>query len=247
MSERIFPARLMRLLLAFCAACWLGLAVAGSERSIGFIHVNDVYQIAPIEPKTPRGGLARLATLVRETKEKNPGTLFLFGGDTLSPSMESVLFRGRQMIAAWNALGVDAAAYGNHEFDFGPAVLRERLAESKFPWLAANLRPTDGQPLPNTTGSRLFVLNGIKVGIVGLLTPDTATLSKPGSGIAFDDIKTAARREVESLRAAGAQIVVGLTHINIDEDRELAETGLFDLILGHAQRTLGSVDGDVIT
>lgn len=218
--------------LALFAALWLQSAGAAEERSIGFIHVNDVYQIAPIDPKTPRGGLARLATLVRETKERNPGTLFFMGGDTLSPSMESVLFKGKQMIAAWNALGLDAAAYGNHEFDFGPEILRQRLAESRFPWLAANLRVVDGAPLPNTFAGRIFELSGIKVGVVGLITPDSANLSKPGKTLAFDDLKASATRAAAELRAQGAQIVVGLTHVSIDDDRELAALGIFDLILG---------------
>lgn len=224
-----------------CAALFAGLwltAAAAAERSIGFIHVNDVYQIAPIEPAAQRGGLARLATLVRETKEKNPSTLFLFGGDTISPSMESVLFKGRQMIAAWNELGVDAASYGNHEFDFGPDILRQRLAESRFPWLAANLRVVAGAPLPNTQAGKLFLLNGIKVGIVGLITPDTINLSKPGNGLAFDDLKASAERAVAELKAQGAQVLVGLTHVSIEDDRELAALGLFDLILGGHEHSM---------
>ncbi len=50
---------------------------------VGLVHVNDVYQIAPIDPKGPRGGLARLAGLVSELRRAHPATLFLFGGDTL--------------------------------------------------------------------------------------------------------------------------------------------------------------------
>jgi len=223
--------RWLKSVFVLLAAGWLALAMA-EERSLGFIHVNDVYQIAPIDAKTPRGGLARLATLVRQIKEKQPATLFLLGGDTLSPSMESVLFKGRQMVTAWNALGLDASVLGNHEFDFGPEVLRQRLAESGFPWLAANLRVVDGAPLPNTFGSKLYVLNGIKVGVVGLITPDTGNLSKSGKGIVFDDLTIAARRAVAELRAQGAQVLVGLTHVSIEEDRALAALGIFDLILG---------------
>lgn len=234
-----------RLCLAFLLALLSLATLAQEERTIGFIHVNDIYQIAPIDPKAPRGGLARLATLVNQTKQKNPATLVLLGGDTISPSMESVLFRGRQMIAAWNALGLDAAAFGNHEFDFGPDILRERLAESRFPWLAANMRVQDGQPpLPNTQGSKLYVLNGIKVGVVGLITADSANLSKPGKTLLFDDVKTSAQKEVEELKAQGAQVLVALTHISIEQDRELAALGIFDLILGgHEHYMISEVVG----
>lgn len=216
-----------RLLLAFVAV--VGPAAA-EPVEVGLLHVNDVYQIAPIDPRGPRGGLARLATLVAAVKREAPGTLFLFGGDTLSPSVESGLFKGAQMMAAWNALQVDAAVPGNHEFDFGEAVLRERLAESTFPWLAANL--VADRPLPAVRASQLRVVNGVRIGLVGLLTPDTATLSKPGPNLRFENLAPAARREAAKLRAEGAEVLVALTHNTLAEDRELAAGGLFDLILG---------------
>lgn len=202
------------------------------ERTIGFLHVNDVYQIAPIDPATPRGGLARLATLAKQVRQKNPATLLLLGGDTISPSMESVLFKGKQMISAWNAVGLDASAFGNHEFDFGPEVLRERLSESRFPWLAANLSAADGQPLPNTQAGKIYDLNGIKVGIVGLITPDSAYLSKGGKSFVFEEVTRSASRAAAELRQQGAQVLVALTHVSLAQDRELASLGIFDLILG---------------
>lgn len=226
--------RLCRLFLRFAGPLLLAgisiFAFAGETREIGLLHVNDVYQIAPIDPKAPRGGLARLATLVSAVKRDAPATLFLFGGDTLSPSVESGAFKGRQMMAAWNALQLDAAVPGNHEFDFGEDVLRERLAESGFPWLAANMRAD--RPLPHVQPSLLRVVGGVRVGIVGLLTPDTMTLSKPGPRLHFEALLPAARREARALRAKGAEVLVALTHNTLAEDRQLAATGLFDLILG---------------
>ncbi len=219
--------RSLWLLLAWLLAAPACLAAGAVQ--VGIVHVNDVYQIDPIDPKGPRGGLARLATLVREIRRAEPGTLFLFGGDTLSPSLESGLYQGAQMIAAWNALGVDLAVPGNHEFDFGGAVFRTRLAESRFPWLAANLE-ADG-PLP-VRASALRTVNGVRVGIVGLLTPDTPRLSKPGPGFRFGELLPAARREAAELRRQGADLLVALTHCTLEEDRILAASGLFDLILG---------------
>jgi 5'-nucleotidase len=226
-----------RLGLALCFALTLLVAQAddgaSAEVKVALIHVNDVYQIGPIDPqgpKGPRGGLARLSTLVHELRQEVPDTLFVFGGDTISPGVESGLFFGKQMIAAWNALGVDLAVPGNHEFDFGEAVARERFAESRFPWLAANL--TAESPLPAVKPSELRTLNGVRVGFVGLLTPETATLSKPGPNLRFTELLAAARREAAALRAQGAAAVVGLTHCGLAEDRALAASGLFDLILG---------------
>lgn len=198
--------------------------------SISFLHVNDIYQIAPISPKEPRGGLARLATMVREIKHTEPETLFTFGGDTLSPSVESGLFKGEQMMAAWNELGVDFAVLGNHEFDFGEAILRERLAESKFPWLTANIKAQTS--LPNLKRTEIRTINGVRVGLIGLITPSTTTLSKPGPNLHFEQLLPTAQREVALLRKQGAELIVALTHCTLTEDRTLAASGLFDLILG---------------
>src|SRR5688500_19898559 len=105
---------------------------------VTLLQVNDVYQFAPVDLGTA-GGLARVLTLTRSIRQQNPNTLFLMAGDTISPSVESITYKGAQMIDAWNAAGLDYATFGNHEFDFGPDVLRERIKESKFGWIAANV------------------------------------------------------------------------------------------------------------
>lgn len=224
------------------AAAWLALAAvcsparADGVSEIGLVHVNDIYQIAPVDPQAPRGGLARLATLVRSIRGESPATLFVFGGDTLSPSIESTLLQGRQMIAAWNALQLDFAVPGNHEFDLGDEVLRARLAESRFTWLAANLHAEP--PLPQLRPSAIRVLGGVRVGLVGLITPEVTAMSSPGPGLRFEDLLAAAGREAAALRRDGAEVVVALTHCSLDEDRLLAASGLFDLILGGHEHQL---------
>ena len=111
---------------------------------VTILQVNDVYQFTPVD-RGKNGGLARVLTLRKQVMRESPNTLFLFSGDTISPSIESDTpfggqkLRGRQMIEAWNLAGLDYAALGNHEFDFGPGTLRERINESKFKWLAANV------------------------------------------------------------------------------------------------------------
>ena len=78
-------------------------------------------------------------TMKKEIEKESPNTLFLLAGDTISPSVESITYKGAQMIDAWNTAGLDYSTFGNHEFDFGPDVLRERMKESKFKWIAANV------------------------------------------------------------------------------------------------------------
>src|ERR1041384_5174929 len=116
------------------------LAQTTAERTVRvtLLQLNDVYQISPVDKGT-RGGLARVATLRKKVMEESPNTLFLLAGDTIAPSVASNIFKGQQMIAVWNMIGLDLAVFGNHEFDFGPDILRDRVKESRFTWLATNV------------------------------------------------------------------------------------------------------------
>ena len=229
----------LALLLAVVAAA----AFAGEQR-ITLLHVNDVYQIGPVD-KGRNGGLARVATIRDQVRASSPDTLLLLGGDTLSPSVASNTFKGEQMIAAWNALGLDLAVPGNHEFDFGPEVFRQRIAESKFPWLADNVSDrTTGKPFDGTRRALIRQFGRTKVGFLGVVTADTPQTSKPGPGVRFVDPVAAAKRAAARLRAQGATIVVALTHLAMAEDLRLARSGAVDVILGgHDHALMQSLAG----
>src|SRR5437867_9531461 len=161
---------------------------------VTLLQVNDVYQFAPVDVGT-RGGLARVLTLQRAIMRESPHTLFLLAGDTISPSIESNTYKGKQMIEAWNASGLDYATFGNHEFDFGPDVLRERMRESGFKWLAANvIDKMTGKLFAGTPEFVVREFEGVKVGIFGLVLQETLQTSRPGPGIdILDPCATAAR------------------------------------------------------
>lgn len=229
--------------LLFVVAAASALAAPEKEITVALLHVNDVYQISPVD-KGANGGLARVATLAHAVRKEVPRTLMTLGGDTLSPSVASNTFRGAQMIAVWNALQLDVAVLGNHEFDFGPEVLRERIGESRFPWLGANVSVAGGKRFDGVVPSVLRDLAGIKIGIVGVITADTATSSRPGPGVRFADPIAVARREAARLRAKGAHAVVALTHLDLATDQRLAASGAADVILGgHEHAVLQSLAG----
>jgi len=187
-----------------------------------------VYELEPVQG---RGGLARVATLVRELRRENPNTLFVLAGDTLSPSLLSTLRQGAQMIEGWNAVGLDAATFGNHEFDFGPVVLAQRIGESRFPWVSSNvLDRTTGVPFGGARPWLRRDFEGVRVGVVGLTTPDTAKTSNPGPGLRFDAPLAAARIAVSALGPVDLRVAV--THLPLREDRELADALTLDAILG---------------
>jgi 5'-nucleotidase len=217
------------LLLAACAT--------GRGRDTGLVHVtllqvNDVYLLEPVDGGR-RGGMARLATLVREARRENPNTVFVLAGDVLSPSVMSTFLRGEQMVAALNAVGLDLATFGNHEFDFGPGVLAERMGESRFVWLASNVvdRRT-GRFFGGAWPDLLMTFDGVGVGFLGLTMPESAATSSPGPDVVFGDPAVVGRAVAAGLRARGAKLVVAVTHQEMAHDKALAAAGDADVILG---------------
>ena len=98
------------------------------QTKITILQLNDVYEISPVD-QGKHGGMARVATLQKQIRAVSPNTLFLIAGDFISPSVASRVFEGKQMVDALNSVGMDIATLGNHEFDFGPDVLRQRMKE----------------------------------------------------------------------------------------------------------------------
>ena len=223
------------LLLTALLSCLPALA---AEVRITLLQVNDVYQIAPVDRGT-RGGLARVAGLRAAIARENPHTLLILAGDTLFPSVASNLFEGRQMIATWNAAGLDLAILGNHEFDRGPEVLRSRMRESRFPWLVTNVSEAGGAPFGGGLLRQVRDFGGIRVGFFGLLTPSTRHSSKPGADTRIDDPAISARAAIAALRQEGADIIVAITHLDLAEDQSLAHAAPgIDIILGGHEHSL---------
>ena len=220
-------------LLALCLVFLPILALCEDSKilRLTILHLNDVYEMEPVE-NGHRGGLARVATIRQQVLAESPHTLLVLAGDTISPSITSSVSKGAHAIAVWNAVGLDLAVPGNHEFDFGKDVLLERIKESHFPWVATNIAESLSQtPLP---GTKLFVvrdIGGIKVGFVGMTTPDTKRLST-SAGVQFEDPCEAARRVMPTMRESGIQIIIGVTHLPMSHDKELASCANFDAIIG---------------
>jgi 5'-nucleotidase len=189
--------------------------------------------------------LARVATLKKQIIAKQPNSLFLFSGDTISPSVASRTFKGKQMIAAWNALGLDYATLGNHEFDFGPEVLVQRITDSKFKWICANITDkTTGKPFDNIDRYVIRNVGGVNVGIFGLITPDTLRSSHTGPNVDILDPCKTAQQLVPEMRAHGAQVIIALTHLTMFQDKQVARCVPLDLIVGgHEHVVLQSVSG----
>ena len=224
----------------------LGTAPAfGQSATLTLLTVNDVYEITPVQGK---GGLAELMTLLRAERATATHHLTTVNGDFLSPSVMSALLKGAQMVALFNTLGVDAVVFGNHEFDFGPEVTQQRMAEARFIWLGTNVLGPDGKPFGGALAAVTRQVGELTIGLFGLLTPETAKLSSPGPTVTFAPVVPTAKTAVEALRQAGADVIIALTHLSIAEDRALAQQvpGISVILGGHDHEPITWYEGGTL-
>jgi 2',3'-cyclic-nucleotide 2'-phosphodiesterase (5'-nucleotidase family) len=217
----------------------------GEPRKLAVVAINDVYRIGGLLG-SDRGGISRVRALRAELEDEGWDVLLLHAGDALSPSLLGKQFQGAQMVDVLNGLDGDFEAFdeqlfvtfGNHEFDLDAEALDARIAESGFRWLGTNVRfALDEDGAPQVAGgqlvrSALVEVGGATVGVFGLTTP----VKKPGYVAAIDDdYEGLARWYTETLRGAGADVVIGLTHLDAAQDeailQALGDEGP-DLILG---------------
>jgi len=167
------------------------------------LFFNDAHQLAPVRDRFgDRGGVARLATLVREVRREQPATLVLFGGDLAGGTLFGGQFRGAPQVEAFNRLGVDLASFGQHDFDFGSAHARELVAASHFPWITTNLDADTGAaaagPVPPAFAGLLRgatkEIGGLRVAFLGL-TDDMDSTTRDDQ-VRQRDLVAAARAEV---------------------------------------------------
>lgn len=223
-------------LLCILALVWAGV---GEALPLTILHFNDFHgQIEPIEDRATgrtEGGVARLGGLVAAIRSEDPErpVLLLFAGDLLQGTVTSAAFLGSPDVGLLSRLGVDAAAMGNHELDYGQQIFRGLIAEAQYPILAANLI---AEPVPFEV--RAFALfrpaAGPQVAVLGLVTDELTTTTHPRNtgGIRVADPVETALRWVPELRRR-ADLVVVLSHLGYAMDRRLArEVPGIDLIIG---------------
>lgn len=236
---------LLAVLLGFFACKTAKPAESGAANKKGddgiievvFLQMNDVYEIAPSAANL--GGLARVANIRKELLAKNPNTITVLAGDFISPSVTGTLryegkrIRGKQMVDCLNTLGLDWVVFGNHEFDYDdPADLQARLDESNFTWLGGNARlktqtwtvqfyknRNGGQEIcPDYKTVSLKDADGtsLELGVFGVLIN---TGRKPY--VEYTDWAESAKKSYDALKPK-TDVVVGLTHLAIDDDLKLA-------------------------
>ena len=212
-----------------CAATFITPAHAETV-NLTFLLTNDIYNVED----TGRGGFARLNAVVKAERAKGGNVIYAHAGDLISPSLLSGLDQGEHTIVLTNIAPPDIFTPGNHEFDFGEQVFRQRMSEAKFPLFAANLRDRSGQPLPGFKDTEIRNIGGLKIGFVGLTEEDSPELSSPGGNLVFAPTFATAVARAKDLKAQGADMIVAVVHADRAIDLKLYDSGLFDFVLsGH--------------
>ncbi len=168
----------------------------------------------------------------KERKRLGDGDVLLVdAGDMFQGTLESNLTEGASVFLAYRALGMQAVALGNHEFDFGPVgddatgdpqgALKARIREAPFPVLSANLVERASGALPRWPGlsaSAIVTVAGVRIGVVGALTVETPSIVMPAyfAGLDVAPLAPALAREAKLLRDQGAELVVAITHAGAD-------------------------------
>ena len=136
------------------------------QAPVTILQINDVYSTVPVDGL---GGLARVATIKKALIAAGRTPLLMMGGDFLSSSVASSVFKGEQMIEGLNAMGLDVTAFGNHEFDFGVDLLLTRMKQSKWQWVNANLvdRQT-GRLVGDTPPYIIKEVSGLKLELMAI-------------------------------------------------------------------------------
>lgn len=175
----------------------------------------------------PIGGAEYLAAVIERERAENPlATLMLDGGDIYQGTALSNLTDGRSSIDFMNLADYDAAAVGNHEFDFGIDVMVERIEQAEFPVLCANVRERATQQAP--VWARPYHVEerqGLRVAIIGLVTEDTprVTLPQNVAHLEFLDAAAVADSLIGVLVPERADLAILLCHIGGSVDRETGQ------------------------
>ncbi|GAA6158557.1 bifunctional UDP-sugar hydrolase/5'-nucleotidase [Ruegeria sp. HU-ET01832] len=242
-------------LLTSAAVLGLTAGMAAAEYKLTILHTNDIHsRIESINKYDSTcdaedeaegkcfGGMARLKTAIDGRRDALNGqnVLVLDAGDPFQGSLFYTTYKGAAEAEFMEAIGYDAMAVGNHEFDDGPEGLAAFIDAVSFPVISGNLDLSSSAELKDRVQGHLVLdVGGQKVGIVSALATDTVDTSSPGKDVLFQDEIDSLTADVEALQAEGVDIVIALNHVGLAKDIEIAEKvpGL-DLVVGGHSHTL---------
>ena len=242
---------LLGLLVAFLLTACASTGESGGPIHVVLLHTNDVHGQAQPRPATwidrenpPLvGGLPRVAAYIETVRrgfgDERGGVLVVDAGDLFQGTPEGLIDQGRAYVAALAEVGYDAICVGNHDLDHGFAPLQGMIDDFELPMIAANLRVAEGgERIEWVEPWRLFELGGLRIGVVGLLTPVTPSITHEDARTIFFEDPAIALTQARAELANEVDWILALTHQGVPEDERLAAAHPdLDLIVGGHSHT----------
>ena len=189
-----------------------------------------------------RGGYLRLDQAVRAVREHKPEAIFLDAGDIFQGTLFWTMHKERMPSTLLDLMGYQAITPGNHEFDEGNDTFLRYIAAVQTPVLAANLNFAPSPVQPGADHLQPYIVlerNGRKIGLVGIVNPDTPILASPDPEAHFGEAKTALEGAIKELKAQGVNIIIAIVHLGLENEKRLArEVNGLDIIVGAHSHSL---------
>lgn len=205
---------LVMLLTVFLSG-FAGVYAAEEPVHIVIAHTNDMH--GRIEEGDYDGiGLAKISALMEELRAENDNVLLFDAGDALHGQPIATIFEGSSMLEIMNMVGYDLMTPGNHDFNYGKERLLELAGMADFDIVSANIYTETGETFIEPY--KIFEIEGVKVGVFGLSTPETKFKSHPNNtiGLEFKDPSETAQMMVDELEDE-VDVIVALVHLGLDE------------------------------
>jgi 5'-nucleotidase len=209
------------------------------DGALVILHTNDSHGRILSGPS--QVGFYQVSGIRQHLESVGATVIVLDSGDTLHGLPIATIRQGADIVEIMNAVGFDAMAPGNHDFNYGHERLHELRNLMNFPILAANVVDADGALIFD--GHTVVERGGFRVGVFGLATQDTPIRTHPNNvtGLSFTDPAEAAAKQVALLQEAGADLIIAVSHVGIDESTEITSDivaasvdGIHILIDGHS-------------
>ena len=201
--------------------------ILAAEKEIVILSINDFH--GSLAPAGSNVGASKLVDAVKTEKAKNPeGTIIVSAGDNYQGSAMSNLLYGEPVSAVLKEMGLELSAVGNHEFDWGVDRISKWAEDGELTFVCTNIYDIrTNEPVDWAEPFVIIEKEGVKVGFIGLATPETAykTLKANVVNYEFRDPVEVITEWVPTVKDAGADIIIALTHLGSFQDKEGNITG----------------------
>ncbi len=234
----------------FFPGCDFNLWKSNQNLSLTIVHTNDLHGRICYDEENKVIGFDKIESYVNELKSQNKNVVLMDAGDVLHGQPVVTFSKGENAVNVMNIMGYNYFAPGNHDFNYGYNHLLDTSKKMNFKVLSANITNKLDEKLfdPND----IFEVDGVKIGVFGLTTPETPVKTNPQNveGIVFKDVVEAAQDQVQILKHKGADVIIALTHLGIDKESEGSRSydvrdkvdGIDLIIDGHSHSSLEKIN-----